>query len=77
MYEWDDNPCKKFPMHNSAMEAFFVESKLRKKKQLLYRSYNFHRRFISNHLIDIGNKLDLLSTNYDNILQLGNFNAEV
>ena len=32
MYEWDDNPCKKFPMHNSAIEAFFVESKLRKKK---------------------------------------------
>ena len=32
---------------------------------------------IFNHLIDIGKNLDLLSTNYDNILQLGDFNAEV
>ena len=60
-----------------SIEAFFVESKLRKKKYLLYRSYNSHRKFISNHVIDIGNKLDLLSTNYDNIVLLDNFNAEV
>ena len=36
-----------------------------------------HRRFISNHLIDIGKNLDLLSTNYDNILRLGDFKAEI
>ena len=36
-----------------------------------------HRRFISNNLIDIERNLDLLSTNYDNILLLGDFNAEV
>ena len=30
-----------------------------------------------NHSIDIGRKLDLLSTNHDNILLLSDFNAEV
>ena len=77
MYVRDDIPCKLIPMGNSTIEGFFIELKLRKKKWLLCCSYNPHRRFISNHLIDIGRNLDLLSTNYDNILLLGDFNAEV
>ena len=77
MYVRDDIPCKLIPMRSSTIEGFFIELKLRKKKWLLCCSYNPHRRFISNHLIDIGRNLDLLSTNYDNILLLGDFNAEV
>ena len=77
MYVQDDIPCKLIPMRNSTIEGFFIELKLRKKKWLLCCFYNPHRRFISNHLIDIGRNLDLLSTNYDNILLLGDFNAEV
>ena len=77
MYVRDDIPCKLIPMRNSTIEGFFIELKLRKNKWLLCGSYNPHRRFISNHLIDIGRNLDLLSTNYDNILLLGDFNAEV
>ena len=77
MYVRDDIQCKLIPMHDSTIEGFFIELKLRKKKWLLCCSYNPHRRFISNHLIDIGKNLDLLSTNYDNILLLGDFNAEV
>ena len=76
-YVRDDIPCKLIPMRNSTIEGFFIELKLRKNKWLLCCSYNPHRRFISNHLIDIGRNLDLLSTNYDNILLLGDFNAEV
>ena len=53
---------KLIPVSNSTIEDFFVESKLKKKKWLLCFSYNPHRRFISNHLIDIGQNLDLLST---------------
>ena len=64
-------------MLDSTIEGFFIEFKLRKEKWLLRCSYNPPRRFISNHLIDIGKNLDLLSTNYDNILLLGDFNAEV
>ena len=77
MYVRDDIPCKLIPMRNSTIEGFFIELKLRKKKWLLCCSYNPHRRFISNHLIDIGRNLDLLSTNYDNILLSGDSNTEV
>ena len=78
MYDvWDDISCKLIPMRNSSIEGLFIELKLRKKKWLLCCSYNSHRRFISNHLIDIRKNLDLLSTNYDNIFLLGDFNAEI
>ena len=77
MYVRDDIPCNLIPMRNSTIESFFIELKLRKRKWLLCGSYNRHRRFISNHLIDIGRSLDLLSINYDNILLLGGFNSEV
>ena len=73
----DDIPFKLIPMGSSTIESFFIELELRKKKWLLCCSYNAHRRFISNHLIDTGKNLDLLSTNYDNILLLVDFNAEV
>ena len=77
MYAWDDIPCKLIPIRNSATEGFIIELKLRKKKRLLCCYYNPQRRFISNHLIDIGRNLNILSTIYDNILLLGDFNAEV
>ena len=63
-------------MRNSIIEGFFIELKLRKKKWLLCCPYNPHRRFTSNHLIDIRKNLDLSSANHDNILLLGDFNAE-
>ena len=77
MYVRDDIRCKLISMCNSTIESLFIELKLRNKKWLLCCSQNSHRRFISNHLIDIGKNLDLLSTNYDNILMLGHFNVEV
>ena len=69
-------PCKLILMRNSTIEVF-LELKLGKKKWPLHCSYNPHRRFISKHLINIGKNLDLLSTKYDNILLLGDSNAEV
>ena len=77
MYAWDDIPCKLIPIRNSTIERFFIELKLRKKKWFLCCYYNPQRRFISNHLIDIGRNLNILSTIYDKILLLGDFNAEV
>ena len=64
-------------MGNSTIEGFFTELNLRKKKGLLCCSCNPHQRFFSNHLIDNGKKLVLLLTNYDNVLLLSDFNAEV
>ena len=77
MYLRDDILCKLIPVRNRTIEGFFIQLKLTKKKWFLCCSYNPHRRFISNHPIDIGRNLDLLSTNYENILLLGDFNAEV
>ena len=76
MYVRDDIPCKLIPSRNSTIEDFFIELKLRKKKWFLCFSYNPHRRFIFNHLINIGRNLDLLSSNYDSILLFSDFNAE-
>ena len=83
IYVRDDIPCKLIPMHNSLIEGFFIELKLRKKEEMKLRkkwllccSYNPHRRFISNQLIGFGKNLDLLLTNYD-IFLLSDFNAEV
>ena len=76
VYVRDDIPCKLIPIHCSTIEGFFIDMKLRKKKLLWCCSKNPHRRFVY-YLIDIGKNLDLLSTNYDNILLLGDFKAEV
>ena len=76
IYVRDDIPCKLIPKCNSTTEGFFIELKLREKEWLLCCSYNPHRRVIFNHLINIRKNLNFLSTNYDNIHLLGDFNAE-
>ena len=58
------------------VEGLFVEINLRKKKWLLCCSYNPKKSLISNHLKEIGNNLDLLSSKYDNYLLMGDFNAK-
>ena len=57
-------------------EGFFVELNLRRKKWLLCCSYypNFFQ--ITHHLKEIGKVLDILPSNYENILLLGDFNTE-
>ena len=39
-------------------------------------SYNPKKSLIPNHLQEIGNNLDLLSSKFDNYLLMGDFNAE-
>ena len=68
VYTQEVIPCNLIPTRNSTIESFFMETKLRKKKWIFWCSYNTHWKIIFNLLIDIGNNLDLLSTNYDNIL---------
>ena len=58
------------------IEGLFVEINLRKKKWLLCCSYNPKKSLISNHLQEIGNNLDLLSSKFDNYLLMGDFNSE-
>ena len=58
-----------------SIEGFLVELKLRKKKWLLCCSYNLYKNQTSNHLKEIERTIDALSSNYDNLLLLGKFNA--
>ena len=55
---------------------FFVEINLRKKKWLLCCSYNPHKSNITNHLKNICKTLDKRNSTYDNLVLLGDFNAE-
>ena len=58
------------------IEGLFVEINLRKKKWLLCCSYNPKKSLISNHLQEISKNLDLLSSEFDSYLLMGDFNAE-
>ena len=50
---------------------------MRSKKWLLGYSYNPHRNKITPHLRNISTTLDKLSTDYENVILLGDFNVEV
>ena len=56
--------------------GFFIELNLRRKKWLLCCSYNPKYSQISHHLKEIGKDLDVLTSKYDNIILMGDFNAE-
>ena len=58
------------------IEGFFIELNLRRKKWLLRCSYNPKYSQISHHLKEIGKDLDVLTSKYDNIILMGDFNAE-
>ena len=61
---------------DAGLEGIFVEINLRKTKWLLCCSYNPHQVNIVDHLKNICKTLDKLSTTYDSLVLLGNFNAE-
>ena len=75
LYIRDDIPSK-LTESKMTIEGLFVEINLRKKKWLLCCSYNPKKSLISNHLREIGNNLDLLSSKFDNYLLMGDFNLE-
>ena len=58
------------------IEGFFIELNLRRKKWLLCCSYNPKYSQISHHLQEIGKDLDGLTSRYENIVLMGDFNAE-
>ena len=59
------------------VEYFFVEINLRKKKLLLCCSYNNHKNSILNYVDALRRELDIHSSNYENVLLLGDLNAEM
>ena len=73
----EDIPSKIFKTDCDAdFEDIFVEINLRNKKWLLCCSYKPHKSNITNHLKNICKTLDKLNSTYDNLVLLGDFNAE-
>ena len=58
------------------IQWFFIELNLRRKRWLFCCSYNPKYSQISHHLKEIGKDLDVLTSKYDNIILMGDFNAE-
>ena len=77
VYVHEDIPCKLVSMKNCTIEGFFLELNLRSKKWLISCFCSSHRTFISHHLNSTGKNLDLLSGNYENIVLMGDFNADM
>ena len=75
LYIKDNIPARLLSNSNKT-ENIFAEINFRKKKWLICASYNPHKNNISNHLHHLGKGLDNYIGNYDNVLLLGDFNAE-
>ena len=72
----EDIPAK-LKLAESLIEAFYVEVTLTKKKWLITCSYNPKNSDLNTHISTLSNSLDVFIKSYDNLLILGDFNAEV
>ena len=61
----------------SPLKGIFYRDKFESNKWLLGCSYNPHQDKITPHLGNISTALDKLSTDYENVILLGDFNVEV
>ena len=61
----------------SPIEGFSVEINLRKQKRLISCSYNPNKHNISMHIEALSKSIDLFSSNYENVLLMGDFNASL
>ena len=75
LYVREDIPAKLLSHDFPSAENFFIEINLCKKKWLINCSYDPHKSNIAKHLDIISRSLDALSTEYENIALLGDFNA--
>ena len=72
----EDIPCKRLFLPNINIEAIFFEINLRKTKWLCCGGYNNHNKNISSYIKALGDHIDTFIKDYDNLLILGDFNAE-
>ena len=78
LYIREDIPSKLVSTESSQVEDFCVEINLQnKKKWLLYCSYNPKKDLITQHLYAWSKSVDVLTSKYDYLLFLGDFNAGV
>ena len=71
----EDIPAKLIFIEVSPVEGFYVETNLRKQKWLICCSYNPNKHNISKHIEALSKSIDLFSSNHENVLLMGDFNA--
>ena len=71
----EDIPAKLLSYDFLSAESFFIETNLYKTKQLINCSYKPHKSNIGKHIDIVSRSYDALSTKYENIVLLGDFNA--
>ena len=78
LYVKNGIPCKEIKLSTfpNDIECLFIEINLRKTKYILIAGYNPHKEHISYFLSHVGKELDKLISSYDNILILGDLNAQ-
>ena len=78
LYVRDDIPSKVLENTDfgSEIEPMFVEITIRKVIWLISGSYNPHKAYIKKHLQDLGKNLELQSSEYENFIIMGDFNAQ-
>ena len=75
MFIREDIACSILNIKQLTIEALFIEINLRK-KWLLCCSYNPHKNLTVAHLWEMQVALDALSSKYENIIIIGDFNSE-
>ena len=71
----DDIPSNLLKIEEKPVEYFYVELNLRNSKWLVNCSYNPYKNSIGNRLDRISESLDLLSSDYEKMIFLGDFNV--
>ena len=71
----EDIPSNLLTIEEKPIESFYIELNLRNSKSLVNCSYNPHKNSIGNHLDRISGSLDLLSSDYEKMIFLGDFNV--
>ena len=78
LYVREDIPSKLLPNNqDSEIENIFLEINLRSKKWLICGTYNPKTSHIKNHLQLLSERFNQYFSKYDNIIALGDFNAEM
>ena len=76
LYVREDIPSTLLLVEENPIEGlFFMEINLRNKTWLINCSYNPKKTSLSNHIAALSKSLDLLTTKYERLLFLGDFNA--
>ena len=73
----EDIPVKHLSSESTSIEDIYVQLNFCKKNWLLCCTYNPNRNIITNHLDALKRSLDPYSTKYDNLMVIGDLNAEI